>query len=286
MTRKYDLVMWTKNSSKNLRPVLDRIESVIPEDAINKKFIIDDVSTDNTVEIAKDKGWEIYKNPDWGVAPALKFALQKTESKYLMSFEHDLLLSDYWYERIPKHLNEKTIVAQGIRLYTTKLTNSMDQFILHKLDRSNTFGKYVSLDNTVYDVEAVNDVGVSLKCHMCADVNLSSRVRERGLRWLVDKTVVSKHIDSGVIDSIKHRATNDLLCSCHSSNLVFYKHMLVSPLRALDIVAYTKNVELFPYYVTMRTYDLLYRLTNNHRKNKMLEKKSRTKAQSSQNLES
>jgi glycosyltransferase involved in cell wall biosynthesis len=281
MTQKYDLVMWTKNSSKNLKVVLDRIESVIPERAINKKFIIDDVSIDNTVEIAKDKGWEVYKNPDWGVAPALKFALQKTESKYLMSFEHDILIAPEWYDRIPKHLNEKTIVAQGIRIYTTKLTKSMDKFILHKLERSNSFWKHVSLDNTVYDVEAVNDVGVSLKCHMCADLNLLAKVRKRGFRWLVDKTVVSRHIDSGALDSIKHRARNDSLCSCHSSNLVYYKHMLVATLRALDMVAYTKNVELFPYYVTLRFYDLAFRLSNSHRKNtKLLEKNSGIKVQS------
>ena len=50
---KVDAVMWTKNSEKFLPLVLTRIEEVIPSDVIFNRIIIDDHSTDNTIEIAK-----------------------------------------------------------------------------------------------------------------------------------------------------------------------------------------------------------------------------------------
>jgi len=54
-----DLVMWTKNGEAFLPEVLTRIEKVIPHENICHKILVDDQSTDRTVEIAEDFNWSI-----------------------------------------------------------------------------------------------------------------------------------------------------------------------------------------------------------------------------------
>ena len=51
---KIDLIMWTYNSAKLLPTVLARINEVIPAEAVNKKIVSDDHSTDQTAKIARD----------------------------------------------------------------------------------------------------------------------------------------------------------------------------------------------------------------------------------------
>ena len=56
MINRVDLVMWTKNGAETLPLVLKRISEVIPNKFINKRIIVDDGSTDNISEIARDFG--------------------------------------------------------------------------------------------------------------------------------------------------------------------------------------------------------------------------------------
>lgn len=69
-----DVVMWTKNSSEFLPLVLRRIEGVIPSEVLGKKMVIDDHSTDNTVEIAKNLGWDVHENQGKGIFDAFETA--------------------------------------------------------------------------------------------------------------------------------------------------------------------------------------------------------------------
>jgi glycosyltransferase involved in cell wall biosynthesis len=88
-----DLVMWTKNSAKFLPSVLTRIKEVIPSEAIVNKIIIDDHSTDNTVEIAKRLEWTVHANHGNGIYDAVETALKYVTADFFISIEHDVILS-------------------------------------------------------------------------------------------------------------------------------------------------------------------------------------------------
>ncbi len=53
MIGKVDLVMWAKNGASCLPEVLSRIDRVIPHENMCHKILVDDHSTDRTVEIAR-----------------------------------------------------------------------------------------------------------------------------------------------------------------------------------------------------------------------------------------
>lgn len=130
MIGKVDLVMWTKNSSKFLSLVLGRIEEVIPSEVLGQKIIIDDHSTDNTVEIARRLGWDVHENQGNGIFDAFETALSLVSSEFLVSVEHDIILSKEWWQKISRHMkNDKVAVAQGVRVATHPLLSKLDEYI-------------------------------------------------------------------------------------------------------------------------------------------------------------
>jgi len=90
---KVDLVMWTKNSAKLLPVVLKRIEQVIPKRVIGKKILIDDHSTDSTVEIAEKFGWTVHQNEGSGLFDGFDTALNLVSTEFFISSLFRLVLS-------------------------------------------------------------------------------------------------------------------------------------------------------------------------------------------------
>src|SRR4030067_2297471 len=101
MDKPFDVWMCTFNSSRLLPKILKRIDQVIPSKAINRKFIVDDFSSDNTKQVANEMGWEIFENRKKGLCNARQHAFSLVETDCCASFEHDLYLSEKWFPRIP-----------------------------------------------------------------------------------------------------------------------------------------------------------------------------------------
>lgn len=157
MIGKVDLVMWTKNGAETLPFVLKRISEVIPSEFVNKRVIVDDRSTDNTMEIAKSFGWNVTFNEGCGISDGANTALKHVTSEYFISFEQDLLLTRDWWQKVPEHLsNAQVAVASGIRL-SNKPTDlrKMQEYEIERMCKgeldSFLFGK--TLDNTIYKLE-------------------------------------------------------------------------------------------------------------------------------------
>ena len=67
--KSFDVWMCTHNSEEFLPVVLPQISRVIP--IINRKFIVDDFSTDNTKSVAKSLGWQVFGNMKRGLGLSL-----------------------------------------------------------------------------------------------------------------------------------------------------------------------------------------------------------------------
>ena len=213
---KVDLVMWTKNGSKTLRPVLNRINRVIPKDAINRKIIVDDNSSDKTRNISEDCGWIVVPNKGSGISDGANTALRLVETEYFCSFEQDLLLDPKWWARVHKLILEPRVAAaSGLRFCPNQ--NPISKLELHaylaemnrspkgidSLDQSR-WGR--TLDNTIYRTELIRQCGGFPKVKVSGvDALLAWIVKARGYDWVVDATVQSLHIRSGFKDSLEHQ---------------------------------------------------------------------------------
>jgi len=210
---KLDIVMWTKNSSKLLPVVLSRIEQVIPESNIHEKRIIDDWSSDDTLDVAKDHGWSVMLNYGRGVNAAIKTAFSTIQTEYFASFEHDVIVSKDWWQKIPRWvLSGKYEVAQGIRYSTNRVFHEIDVF-------ANERQKIVSLDNTFYHTKAIT-------------VSKGSPDATR-IRWFVDRSVISEHVKpKSTLKVMQHDYR--IHVACHSTEVYrSFRIALTSPLVSL-----------------------------------------------------
>jgi glycosyltransferase involved in cell wall biosynthesis len=221
MIARVDLVMWTKNGSETLRPVLRRIGQVIPEKNVNSRIIVDDNSTDSTREIAESFGWQVVRNEGTGIGDGANTALKHVASEYFISFEQDLILASDWWDKIPLSLeNSHVAVASGIRFANKPIgVRKLQQYVAKKYrGESNmaswlkdrrmsafTYGK--TLDNTIYRTDVMENIGGFPKLLVKAgvDATLAYRIKKAGYHWVVNYNVQSTHIRKGLKQELRHQ---------------------------------------------------------------------------------
>lgn len=231
--------MWTKNSSRFLPTVLKRIEEVIPSEAIQNKIIIDDHSTDNTVEVAKSLGWNVHKNQGKGISDAYQTALNFISSEYLVSVEHDVILSKEWWNKISIYMkNNKVAVAQGVRASTNPTLRKIDEYVIERQDERAKMLN-LSLDNNLYRMDIISKFGINVVEGMSA----CHALEEKGFKWIIDITVISDHIRPDIWYLMEHdyKWHKYILARYPRLNrraefMKNFKLFLFSPFRALHIV--------------------------------------------------
>jgi len=221
--------MWTYNSEKNLPTVLKRINEIIPSKYVNRKIVTDDNSTDHTRDIAKAYGWEVYLNNGKGVNDNTKTALGLVTAPYFCSFEHDLILNPDWWQKISKHLEDPTVVvAQGVRVSTNQAFRLID----HYSNQRGDFG-HESLDNNMAKTEAVRKFGYN-------EVGTPSMMKRAGLKWVLDRTVVSDHIRDSLWSNIMHDYSMQIYFPTPHLRWQNLRLLLTSPVRAIHMAYKTK----------------------------------------------
>ena len=220
----FDVWMCTHNSEELLPVVLPQISRVIP--IINRKFIVDDFSTDNTKAVAKSLGWQVFGNMKRGLGNARSYAFSLVETEYCASFEHDLFLANNWYPTIPNIVqqSDKYDVAQGIRIRDIGGFREADLY-----DYRHRF--VTSEDNTFYKMSA----------------KAWEQASQNNKRYWVEKSVCSRHLRGSVSKSLRHdyyiyREVNT------ASIFSLLKSLAKSPFLSIRIFRETKGgIVLFAY---------------------------------------
>jgi glycosyltransferase involved in cell wall biosynthesis len=222
MTRKsVDLIMWARNGAHFLPRVLKRIEETIPSRNVNRRILIDDHSSDSTVEIARGFNWETYKNPSSGISAGANEALRHVESPFFISFEQDLLLTKEWWNEIPRHFEKKKVaVVSGMRVAEKPAgLRKLQQYVARKyrgekelsswlrsrMMAAFTLGK--TLDNTMYKTEVMRNLGGFPKMTVNAGVDavLAYKMEKAGFHWIVDYNLQSTHIRKNLREELRHQ---------------------------------------------------------------------------------
>lgn len=259
---KFDLVMWTKNSAKLLPVVLKRIEKVIPDNIIGKKIIVDDHSTDNTVEVALKLGWTVHSNRGSGLLDAFNTALSYVSTEFFISFEHDILLAEDWWVKISKYIEDDTVaIAQGTRVYTHPVLRKLCEFI--EEHRDDKIQGELTIDNNIYRTEILK----KLKIQICNnEKNAAKFLRDNGFKWVSDVNIVSEHIRPSLMHYIvhEHRGYAIFVSSSQKKKLLpkMFRLFITSPFRAFQVSLKKRCPQIFLVYPLERLAILLACLKN------------------------
>jgi glycosyltransferase involved in cell wall biosynthesis len=243
----YDLVMWTKNSAKFLPVVLGRIDQVVPKHIIEKKIIIDDHSTDDTVEIAEKFGWAVYPNAGNGLFDGFDMALSHVSTKFFISFEHDIILAKDWWTKISKYTqDDKIAVVQGVRVYTHPVLRKLLEFMTERY--GDEIPNY-SIDNNLYRTEVIKKLETPIPCN---EKNASIALSKKGFKWISDNDVVSEHIRPSLLHFILHeyKMYTRLLSRSEKKKLLakMFRLFITSPFRALQVSLKKNCPQIFVVY--------------------------------------
>ena len=245
-----DLVIWTYNSERYLRTVLERAVSVVPDTELEQLILVDGGSKDNTVKIGREMGWKTYVSKK-GIPFQANCALSHVKAPFFGSIEHDVLLSKNWYSLI-KHFDSPNVgVVQGVRFSTHP---SLYRYEKHCLTKSDVQGFCISLDNHIYDTDFMREVGgFPTEFPLAVDRELLNRVQNNGKKWEIDLNVESNHIRNSLWGTLKHDyklysgiQRKDQLVTI-DQNL---KTLTLSPASALIIAKATKDPMLVPYVMS------------------------------------
>jgi glycosyltransferase involved in cell wall biosynthesis len=227
-----DLVMWTKNGAPMLPLVLQRINEVIPKKNVKKRILADDHSTDGTTRVAESFGWTVYNNKGFGIADNIATALSHVTSDFFISIEQDVILSRSWWRRMSNYMkDERVAVAQGVRVATHPVLRKIDEYMLSQMD-------VFSLDNNIYRTNVIFDL--LDEDVLAAETRVRKKVESAGMKWILDKTIVSEHIRNSVLSYIQHAYRMKRLYEGKPARLDMFKFFLWSPFRAFQI-ALAKN---------------------------------------------
>ena len=196
-----DLCIWTLNSAKTLPLCLRSIHGGIPEDFVCHRIAVDGGSTDETVKILEDYGWEVYaSNP--GIPRQANVALSRVDTELFASFEHDIIIPRNWFRILGCLDDDTNAIVTGLRVYAgSKILSNINRYAE---ERSKGAWGY-SLDNTAYRTQIVRDLGgFPTECPHSSDTLLREKLAKTKYRWLIDRTIISKHLRTSFLSALQH----------------------------------------------------------------------------------
>ncbi|HXX97106.1 MAG TPA: glycosyltransferase family A protein [Candidatus Bathyarchaeia archaeon] len=108
-----DVIIRTRNSEEFLTECL---QSVLDDVPVRKIIIIDNGSTDKTIEIASSfEKVDIYKKPDLNLGQATKYGFSIAETEWVAVIDSDIVLRKGWYENMRGYMDRSDAV-EGSRI--------------------------------------------------------------------------------------------------------------------------------------------------------------------------
>jgi glycosyltransferase involved in cell wall biosynthesis len=256
--------MWAKNGEACLPEVLRRIHKVIPNESVCHRILVDDHSTDRTVEIAHDFNWDIYTNPRNGIPSAANEALKHVDHNFFVSIEQDVLLTKDWWDKIPHYIENPSVAcAQGIRVHMDPTLRLLDEWQFDVLRRKRLLS---SMDNNIFRTKVVRVLGgFPQSCPVCTDTILMKRILlETRCKWVIDADVVSLHMRAGLKASVEHNyrmisaCARTPLCAENEKPAIssLLRIFLTSPVRAIQIAFARNSPNIVWAYPLLRLYQL------------------------------
>jgi succinoglycan biosynthesis protein ExoA len=201
------IVVPVLNEEKNLPRLFKSFEKLTYPKNNYEIVIIDGGSTDKTVEIAKNFGAKIYKNPLKLRGAGCQIGIEKALGEYIFFTDADCEVPFNWIEGLVKYLNKNKIAGVGGPNQTPKsdsdFSKAVGEVILLLTKGGARYGfsskKVVEIFhnsgcNAAYKKKAIIEVGGFNKSLVtCEDEELDFRIREKGYTLLYVPNVLVDH---------------------------------------------------------------------------------------------
>jgi len=209
--KKVTLYVPCYNAEKYISECLEGVlKQTYPLDEI---LIVDDGSTDKTVEIASKYPVRIIQHEvNKGLATARNTGFKNAKSEYVASLDADCVPEPDWLKKLMENFTEEGIAGVGGKLiekYTNTLVNKWRAVHMKQNHGDNKIinPDYIFGSNNVFKRSAVEDIGYYNENYRTnyEDVDLSNRLKERGYKLVYEPEAKVYHLLKDTLSSLLDR---------------------------------------------------------------------------------
>lgn len=112
-TKDFSIIIPAKNEQANIGICLDSVNQVHWDKNRFEVLVVDNGSTDMTVEIARAKGAVVYVKPDFTISALRNFGASRSSGEWLVFLDADCTVGVEWLEEASRYLGAAGVVCFG-----------------------------------------------------------------------------------------------------------------------------------------------------------------------------
>jgi glycosyltransferase involved in cell wall biosynthesis len=180
-TSKIDIVVLTKDSDRRLRECLESVYANVP---VNNLIIVDNYSTDKTLEILSEfekKHRNIIIIQDKGTrATARNKGLHRVATPWFMFVDSDVVLCKNWFKKASHYLQDDVGAVWGIEVWSTIRNPNLLKLFL-RITRK-IFDARGGTHDTLIRLDSVKDMQVPGNLHVFEDAYIKEWIAKKGYK--------------------------------------------------------------------------------------------------------
>ncbi len=205
--KKVSLYMPCSNAARYLDASLKGVlNQTYPLDEV---LIIDDGSKDNSSEVVSKYPVKVIKHEsNMGLAAARNTGIRNSKNEFVASLDADCVPEPHWLENLMGNFTDEEIVGVGGKLVERNPYSTADKWRSLHMEQHWGNEKKINPDflfgsNTVFQKKVLLSIGGYDEKYRtnAEDVDLCSRLRDRGYTLIYDPTGVVEHIRRDTIPS-------------------------------------------------------------------------------------
>ena len=192
----FSIIIPAKNEEKNIGRCVDSIQCVKWKRTELEIIVVDNGSSDRTVDIARGKGAQVFARPGVTVSALRNYGASQSKGRVLVFLDADCVVPENWLEEASRYLERRDVVCFGNPPGIQSNANWMQRAWYQVRRKEILTGDAEWLESMNMFVrresfEAVRGFGEDLVT--CEDYDLSLRLKQIG-RVLFDQRIAAVHL--------------------------------------------------------------------------------------------
>jgi radical SAM superfamily enzyme YgiQ (UPF0313 family)/GT2 family glycosyltransferase len=191
---------------------------------IKEILVIDDGSTDQSIDLAKEFNVKIISHPsNLGLSAARNTAINNAAGDFIATVDTDVIPGHYWLEYIMLSLDDERVAGAGGRLVEQNTVTSVDRWrqILLKQDHGERMVENVLVygNNGVFRISALKEIGgydVNLRTNF-EDMDLSNRLLGKGFK--------TRHVPQAICYHQRTDTLHSAVDTCYNWRKAFFERL-------------------------------------------------------------
>jgi glycosyltransferase involved in cell wall biosynthesis len=237
----FSIIIPAKNEEKNIGKCLDSINAITFDDECFEVLVVDNGSSDRTVEIARDRGARVFEKPNITISGLRNLGASQANGNVLVFLDADCTVASDWLCEASRYLNSPEISCFGGPPGIPSNATWVQKAWFRVREKNNLVEEVEWLEsmNMFIPKDKFDSVGgFNEDLVTCEDYDISVRLKKIG-QIVADQRIVAVHhgeaTDLGHFFRKEHwRATSNVkrLKSCHF-NLRELPSLIVPPIHCL-----------------------------------------------------